>query len=94
MSDRINDAAQDAREQIAQLREQVQTLMADRVTPALHQAGERVGEYATQARQYADQARDVASDQAEMLTEKVRESPLVAVLIATGVGYLLGRIAR
>ena len=33
-------------------------------------------------------------DQTEALSERVRESPLVAVLVAAGVGYLLGRIAR
>ena len=86
-SDDINDAAQDTQAQIKQLRDQVQSLMSERVTPALSNA-------AGQAQQYVQQARDMASDQADQLSEKVRESPLVAVLIASGVGYLLGRIAR
>lgn len=83
----INDAAQDAKEQIAQLRAQVQTLMSERVTPALSNA-------AGTAQDYAQQARDLASDQTEMLSDHVRESPIVAILIAAGAGYLLGRIAR
>ena len=87
MSDNINETAQDAKEQIAQLREQVQTLMSERVTPALANA-------AGQAEQYARQAKDMYSDQTEALSERVRESPLVAILVASGVGYLLGRIAR
>ncbi len=87
MQDRYNETAQDAREQIAQLRDQVQTLMSERITPALANA-------AGQAEDYARQAKDMASDQAEMLSEQVRESPLAAILIAAGVGYLLGRIAR
>ena len=86
-SDDINDAAQDTQAQIKQLRDQVQSLMSERVTPALSNA-------AGQAQQYVQQARDMATDQADQLSEKVRESPLVAVLIASGVGYLLGRIAR
>ena len=86
-SDQINDATQDTKAQLQQLRDQVQSLMSDRVTPALANA-------AGQAEQYARQAKDMATDQAEMLSEKVRESPLVAILIASGVGYLLGRIAR
>ena len=86
-SDDINNAAQDAQAQIKQLRDQVQSLMSERVTPALSNA-------AGQAQQYVQQARDMAGDQADQLSEKVRESPLVAVLIASGVGYLLGRIAR
>ena len=86
MSD-FNDVAQDAKSQIAQLRAQVQTLMEERVTPALSKA-------ASQAGDYAHQAQDMAHDQTEMLSEQVRESPLAAIMIAAGVGYLLGRIAR
>jgi len=77
----------DAKAQISQLRDQVQNLMSERVTPALSNA-------AGTAEDYARQARDMASDQAEMLSDQVRESPLVAIMIAAGVGYLLGRIAR
>jgi ElaB/YqjD/DUF883 family membrane-anchored ribosome-binding protein len=77
----------DAKAQIAQLRDQVQNLMSERVTPALSNA-------AGTAEDYARQARDMASDQAEMLSDQVRESPLAAIMIAAGVGYLLGRIAR
>lgn len=87
MAYNTNDATQDAKEQIAQLKEQVQTLMSERVTPALANA-------AGTAEQYARQAKGMYDDQSEMLSERVRESPLIAVLIATGVGYLLGRIAR
>jgi len=78
---------QDAKAQISQLRDQVQTLLSERVTPALSSA-------ASQAQDYAHQASDMAHDQAEMLSEQVRESPLAAIMIAAGVGYLLGRIAR
>ena len=77
----------DAKAQISQLRDQVQNLMSERVTPALSSA-------ANTAEDYARQARDMASDQADMLSDQVRESPLAAILIAAGVGYLLGRIAR
>ena len=87
MRDKMDDTAQDAQEQIAQLRAQVENLMSERVTPALANA-------AGQVEDYARQARDMANDQTEQLAEKVRESPLVSVLIAAGVGYLLGRIAR
>ena len=86
-SNAYNDITGDAKEQIAQLRDQVQQLMSERVTPALANA-------AGQAEAYARQAKDVYDDQTEALSERVRESPLVAVLIASGVGYLLGRIAR
>ena len=87
MSDNVNHGAQDANEQIAQLREQVQSLMNDRVAPALSQAADT-------AQQYASQARDIYDEQSEVMSERVRESPIVAMLLAAGVGYIVGRIAR
>ncbi len=87
MANTYNELSGDAKEQIAQLRSQVQSLMDERVTPALASAADT-------AEGYARQARDMYDDQTEMLSERVRESPIVAVLIATGIGYLLGRIAR
>lgn len=87
MSDNANHGAQDANEQIAQLREQVQNLMADRVAPAISQAADT-------AQQYANQARDLYEEQSAALSERVREAPVVAILVAAGLGYIVGRIAR
>lgn len=87
MANTVNDVSQDAKEQIAQLRDQVQTLMSERVTPALTSAADT-------AQKYVDHAKDVYTDNTEMLSERVRQSPIVAILIASGVGYLIGRIAR
>ncbi len=86
-SNTYNDVSSDAKEQIAQLRDQVQTLMSERVTPALSNAADT-------AQRYVGQAKDMYTDNTEMLSERVRESPIVAILIATGIGYLIGRIAR
>jgi ElaB/YqjD/DUF883 family membrane-anchored ribosome-binding protein len=83
----VNDASSDAKEQIAQLRSQVQMLMNERVTPALSNAADK-------AQKYVDQARETYEGQTEALSERVRESPILAVLVAAGVGYLLGRVAR
>ena len=87
MSDNVNKGSQDANEQIAQLREQVQSLMNDRVAPALSHAADT-------AQQYANHAREVYADQSEALSERVRESPVLALLVALGLGYIVGRIAR
>ncbi len=87
MSDKASNGSQDPNEQIAQLRDQVQSLMNDRVAPALSQAADT-------AQQYASQARDVYQDQSEALSERIRESPIVAIMLATGLGYILGRVAR
>ena len=95
-----SDISEDARAQIKQLREQVQSLMADRVNPAVSNAASRLQstasqaqDYAVQARDYAGTARDYAADQAEVLSEQVKDRPLVAILVAAALGYLVGRIA-
>lgn len=92
MSDNIN--TNDPNAEIAQLREQVKTLMNERVAPVLSQAADTAKQYAASANQYAHEAREIYDDQAEALSERVREAPVMAVLIAAGVGYILGRIAR
>ncbi len=86
-ADTMSDKANDAKEQIAKLREQVETLMRDRVTPALAGAAGRV-EHAARA------TSGMAQEQAEAISGRVREQPLVALLVAAGVGYLIGRIVR
>ena len=40
------------------------------------------------------QASDVARDRADALAGRVRTQPLTSVLIAAGVGYVLGRLMR
>jgi ElaB/YqjD/DUF883 family membrane-anchored ribosome-binding protein len=77
----------DTTAQIARLREQVETLMKDRVTPALADAAGR-------AESAVYSAADTVREQAESVSGKVREQPLLAVLIAAGVGFILGRAIR
>jgi ElaB/YqjD/DUF883 family membrane-anchored ribosome-binding protein len=73
--------------QIARLREQVEALMKDRVTPAVTEAAGR-------AESAVHVAADAMREQAEMVTAKVREQPLVALLIAAAIGFVLGRATR
>ncbi|MEJ0018121.1 MAG: hypothetical protein WDN25_16435 [Acetobacteraceae bacterium] len=77
----------DTHGQIARLREQVETLMKDRVTPAVADAAGR-------AESAVYGAAGVVRDQAEAVSGRVREQPLVAILVAATVGYLLGRVMR
>jgi ElaB/YqjD/DUF883 family membrane-anchored ribosome-binding protein len=79
---RVNE---DAREELAKLRAQVERLMQDRVTPALAGAADQVQDYATRAR-------DTIEDQADAISDTVRERPLTAVAIAAAAGYLIGRL--
>jgi ElaB/YqjD/DUF883 family membrane-anchored ribosome-binding protein len=79
--------AQDTHVQIARLREQVEALMKDRVTPALADAAGR-------AESAVYGAAGVVRDQADAVSGKVREQPLLAILIAAAVGFVLGRTIR
>jgi ElaB/YqjD/DUF883 family membrane-anchored ribosome-binding protein len=78
---------EDTTAQIARLRAQVEALMKDRVTPAVADAAGRA-----EAAMYS--AADAVRGQAETVSGKVREQPLLAILIAAGVGYALGRVLR
>ena len=78
---------EDATTQIARLREQVEALMKDRVTPAVADAAGRA-----ESAMYT--AAGAVRDQADVVSGKVREQPLLAVLIAAAVGYMLGRVTR
>jgi ElaB/YqjD/DUF883 family membrane-anchored ribosome-binding protein len=77
----------DAQAQIERLREQVETLMKDRVTPA-------VADFAGRAESAFGSARGTVKQQADMVSGRVRQQPLVAVLIAAAVGWLVGRAMR
>lgn len=77
--------SEDAREELARLRAQVERLMQERVTPALAGAADQVQDY-------AHRAREAVEDQADALSDTVRERPLVAVAVAAVGGYLLGRL--
>ena len=77
----------DAKEQIAQLRQQVEMLMNDRVSPALNTAADR-------AQAYARTATDVAREQSEAVSSRVREQPLIAIGVAGVLGFVLGRIFK
>ncbi len=78
---------EDAHAQIARLREQVETLMKDRITPAVADAAGRA-ELAVYG------AADTVREQMENVSGRVREQPLVALVIAAVVGYILGRATR
>jgi ElaB/YqjD/DUF883 family membrane-anchored ribosome-binding protein len=73
--------------QIAHLRAQVEALMNERVTPA-------VSDMAGRAENAVNNAAGLMRDQAQMISGHVRDQPLIAVLLAAGIGYLLGRVTR
>ena len=86
VSDKAEDVAQDTQEQLQSLRAMVEQLLNDRVTPALADA-------AGKAENAVTSARDLTNTQVANVSDKVRGRPLIAIAIATVVGYLLGRIS-
>jgi ElaB/YqjD/DUF883 family membrane-anchored ribosome-binding protein len=86
-ADEAKGKMEDANTQIARLREQVEVLMKDRVTPA-------VAEVAGRAETAVYGAAGVVRDQAEAISGRVRDQPLVAILVAAGIGFVLGRAMR
>jgi ElaB/YqjD/DUF883 family membrane-anchored ribosome-binding protein len=85
--DSVKDRAGDAKDQIEKLRQQVEALMSERVTPALADAAGRV-------ESVARQAGSIARDQTEAVSSRVREQPIIAILISGVAGFLLGRLFR
>jgi ElaB/YqjD/DUF883 family membrane-anchored ribosome-binding protein len=77
----------DAQAQIARLREQVESLMKDRVTPA-------VADFAGRAEHAVHNASGVMRDQAQVVSGRVKEQPLIAIMIAAAVGWVIGRVMR
>jgi ElaB/YqjD/DUF883 family membrane-anchored ribosome-binding protein len=77
----------DAQAQIVRLREQVEALMKDRVTPA-------VADFAGRAETAVHTASDAMRDQAHAVSGRVKDQPLVAIMIAAGAGWLIGRMMR
>ncbi len=77
----------DAKAEIAALRQQVEQLIAEHVTPAMNDAANR-------ANHAAKKVGDCAREQTAAMSNQVREQPLLAVGIAVGIGYLIGRLTR
>ena len=55
-------------------------------------AGEVAGDAKTQAEGLYNQAAGQAQQQVALLSDVIKEQPLASVLVALGIGYLLGRL--
>jgi ElaB/YqjD/DUF883 family membrane-anchored ribosome-binding protein len=90
MNDRLDD---DLREQVAQLRTELQEL-ASQVENLLRGRFASVADVTNRAEEAVAQAKDVAREKIEAVADHVRERPLMALLLAAGVGYIAGRVHR
>ncbi len=72
---------------IAALRTKVETLMADRVTPAVNRIMDR-------AETVAGDAATTVRDQATRLSDTVQERPIAALAVAALAGYIAALLMR
>lgn len=86
-SQKTQETTEDTHAQIARLREQVETLMKDRITPA-------VSDLASKAESAYNTASGTVRHQARAVSGQVQENPLIAVLIAAAIGWIIGRVTR
>jgi len=82
-----DSVAQDAKAELAQLRAQVDSLMKERVNPAL-------SGLAHQAEATAHQAGAEMRHQAARVTGAVQEKPIAALAIAAAAGFVLAQMIR
>lgn len=91
IGDAASDLAEDAKDaasaELAILREKVEALMRDRVTPA-------VADVAGRAEHAAQGAVDAVRRQTDSLSATVREQPIVAVGAAALAGIAIGMLLR
>ena len=83
--DTAREWSEDAQSELTRLRGQVETLLRERVSPALSDAADTAGDY-------AQRAKDVAVRQGEYAAGVVKENPIVTVGLVAAVAFLLGRL--
>jgi ElaB/YqjD/DUF883 family membrane-anchored ribosome-binding protein len=77
-------------EQAQQMGQQVGQNLRDLGGQVRDQAQQKYSELSDQAREYYDQGREKAQEWEQGLESYIQEKPMQAVLIAAGVGVLLG----
>ncbi|CAI3944026.1 MULTISPECIES: hypothetical protein [Commensalibacter] len=76
-----------AQEEIKSLKNQVEELLNDRVTPAIVQAADK-------ADQVVHNTKEMTDHQIKHVSDKVQSKPLIAIVLSIVIGYLLGRVIR
>jgi ElaB/YqjD/DUF883 family membrane-anchored ribosome-binding protein len=84
----------DINAQLKYLREQVDRLLTDYGAPRLAEVAEQLSEVMDRAEKVAKRGYVVARDNVGTVSERVKEQPVAAVLIAAAVGFILGRMFR
>ncbi len=83
----LEASLQDAQSQIKDLRRELESMMSNRVQPAMREA-------ASQASDAMDRASKRAQEEAESAADYVRARPFTTVAAAVVLGYIAARILR
>jgi ElaB/YqjD/DUF883 family membrane-anchored ribosome-binding protein len=86
----LKDKAQEVGQNLRDLGGQVRDVAREKYEQVSGQAREKYEQVAGQARDYYEQGRDQAQQWEQTLESYVQEKPIQALLIAAGVGVLLG----
>ncbi len=87
MSNTYQGLEADANAELAKLRDKVETLMSERVTPAL-------ASMANKAEDAAHNAREKLRDGTDSFIETVREKPLTSIGLAALAGFVIASLVR
>ncbi len=83
--DTVKGDLEKLRSDIAALKDSFQSFASDRVRSTISDAQQRLG-------QVSEKARTQSRQSLETLSEEIEERPLTSILLAFGVGVILGRL--
>ena len=86
-SDKLGQAEATVHDQISQLRAQVEKLISERAAPY-------IADVAGKAEDVARRGYDAARENVDAVSNRVKDQPLTAVVIAGVAGFLLARMFR
>ena len=84
----------DMNAQLKYLREQVDKLINERAMPRLAEVADQLSEVMDRAEDVAKRGYSMARENVDTVSERVKEQPIAAVMIAAMAGFLLGRMLR
>jgi ElaB/YqjD/DUF883 family membrane-anchored ribosome-binding protein len=87
-------AETDVNAQLKHLREQIDKLLNEHAVPKLAEVADQLSEVVDRAEEVAKRGYNVARENVDAVSERVKEQPLAAVMIAAVAGFLLGRMFR
>ena len=86
-NEKLGQAEATVHDQISQLRAQVEKLISERAAPY-------IADVAGKAEDVARRGYDVARENVDAMSNRVKDQPLTAVLVAGVAGFLIARLFR